>query len=164
MPSILKIDYDSATKFCGLKHGYNRRFVDYVRSGVTPLSYRKFDQDKKRWFVHIKKLPQVVAMGQRYFDHVDYSALPMDIQSELVQTLNDRYRGRGNTGTGVRFDQISARANPYDVLYVRHDAPWPVIKAAYRALATMFHPDKGGSAEDFRAIQAAYDTLEKRNH
>ena len=35
------------------------------------------------------------------------------------------------------------------------------IRRAYRNLATREHPDKGGSAEKFKAIQLAYDVLSK---
>jgi hypothetical protein len=36
------------------------------------------------------------------------------------------------------------------------------IKRAYRARALQTHPDRGGSAEEFRAVQSAYETALKR--
>jgi len=39
------------------------------------------------------------------------------------------------------------------------------IKQAYRARALQTHPDRGGSAEEFRAVQSAYErALERRKH
>ncbi|HKO47215.1 MAG TPA: J domain-containing protein [Polyangiaceae bacterium] len=39
------------------------------------------------------------------------------------------------------------------------------IKRAYRARAMQTHPDRGGSAEEFRAVQSAYESaLKRRKH
>jgi hypothetical protein len=39
------------------------------------------------------------------------------------------------------------------------------IKRAYRARALQTHPDRGGSAEEFRAVQSAYESaLKRRKH
>ncbi|MEI9936014.1 MAG: J domain-containing protein [Pseudomonadota bacterium] len=39
------------------------------------------------------------------------------------------------------------------------------IKRAYRARALQTHPDRGGSAEEFRAVQSAYESaLQRKKH
>jgi len=48
---------------------------------------------------------------------------------------------------------------PYRVLGVAEDCSTEVLVAVYRHLAKVHHPDKGGSAERFQEIQAAYDLL-----
>ena len=52
----------------------------------------------------------------------------------------------------------------YDILGVHKNSTPEEIKAAYRNLAKIHHPDKGGSKEEFSRIQMAYDVLsdEKR--
>jgi DnaJ-class molecular chaperone len=47
----------------------------------------------------------------------------------------------------------------YDTLGVASDASAEEIKAAYRTNAQQLHPDKGGSVEQFHAIQKAYEVL-----
>jgi DnaJ-class molecular chaperone len=47
----------------------------------------------------------------------------------------------------------------YQTLGVNRGATADEIKAAYRKLASRHHPDKGGSKEQFQAIQAAYTVL-----
>jgi curved DNA-binding protein CbpA len=56
----------------------------------------------------------------------------------------------------------------YETLGLAHNAPLPVIKAAYKALALVYHPDKtvcqnpsqrAEHATVFRAVQEAYDVL-----
>lgn len=48
---------------------------------------------------------------------------------------------------------------PHEVLGVPENAHSEEIKAAYRKLAQLHHPDKGGDAERFKEIKAAYETL-----
>ena len=50
----------------------------------------------------------------------------------------------------------------YAVLYVRNNAPPAVIKAAYRALSVVYHPDKGGDLEMMQRLNAAYDELKRK--
>lgn len=47
----------------------------------------------------------------------------------------------------------------YQTLGINRDADTKEIKLAYRKLASKHHPDKGGSAEEFKKIQEAYSTL-----
>jgi len=54
----------------------------------------------------------------------------------------------------------------YDVLGVSKTATLEEIKSAYRKLAKLHHPDRGGNEEKFKAINEAYQVLsspEKRN-
>ena len=55
----------------------------------------------------------------------------------------------------------------YDVLGVAVNAAKDEIKKAYRKMAKLHHPDKGGDEEMFKEIQKAYDVLGddvKRDH
>ena len=47
----------------------------------------------------------------------------------------------------------------YAELGIEKDASHDEIKSAYRKLAQINHPDKGGDIEDFQAIQHAYEVL-----
>jgi len=49
--------------------------------------------------------------------------------------------------------------DPYKVLGVPRGAPEAEVKKAYRKLAMQHHPDKGGDPEQFKKIQAAYDSI-----
>jgi curved DNA-binding protein CbpA len=56
----------------------------------------------------------------------------------------------------------------YRVLGLDSLATWDEIKAAYRALAMKYHPDRNpgdATAEaKFKVIQTAYEVLEERKH
>jgi len=49
--------------------------------------------------------------------------------------------------------------DPWEVLGLRSDADPVVIEATYKALAKQRHPDAGGSEEEFKALQAAYEAV-----
>ena len=157
---ILRIDYNSATEFCSLIHPYSKRFVDFVRYGIKPLSYRRWDGNSKRWEVHVAKLAVVILFAKSHFDHVDYRSLPQDLQIKIVaemqgkQTAQETLRGH---------NRALLRPDPYLELHLQPTAPWEVVKAAYRALALLHHPDHGGNAEDFRRIQEAYEELDEKH-
>jgi curved DNA-binding protein CbpA len=50
-------------------------------------------------------------------------------------------------------------ANFYEVLQVAQTANRSEVKKAYRKLTRTAHPDRGGSAESFRNVQEAWETL-----
>ena len=177
----LIIKYNPSTEWCDLCYPYNRRFNDLIKSGIQPTSYRKWSTLAKHWQVHITRLPLVVAFGKRYFGHVDYSDLPEPLQIELVQQIQEQ-RHREPLAGAQRFAdmfaaewkkqraqaapqpisrEIKTRADALIVLHLRSTAPPEVIKAAYRALARLMHPDSGGNEEDFKHLQKAYEVLTK---
>ncbi|MBW8787875.1 J domain-containing protein (plasmid) [Rhizobium sp. WSM1274] len=49
--------------------------------------------------------------------------------------------------------------DPYDILGVERDADDAQLKAAYRRLAKVAHPDSGGDSEAFAHLQKAYGLL-----
>jgi hypothetical protein len=50
-------------------------------------------------------------------------------------------------------------SDPYVMLHLLPSAPPEVVKAAYRALAVLNHPDKGGDTEAMQQINDAYRRL-----
>lgn len=48
---------------------------------------------------------------------------------------------------------------PHDVLGINQDASKEEIKRAYKRLARLHHPDKGGDAEVFDRITKAYKSM-----
>lgn len=49
----------------------------------------------------------------------------------------------------------------YEILGIPNDASETIVKKAYRDLARKFHPDKGGTEEEFRKINDAYSQIMK---
>jgi hypothetical protein len=55
--------------------------------------------------------------------------------------------------------QPTNRRNYYRLLHVQADAPAEVIKASYRALMALHHPDKGGDHTQAALVNEAYHVL-----
>lgn len=53
---------------------------------------------------------------------------------------------------------------PHEVLGVRPDASTEEIKAAWRSRVKETHSDRGGSDDDFRAVQEAFETMMRQRH
>ncbi len=59
------------------------------------------------------------------------------------------------------FSYEKKNMNPHAILGVANNASADDIKMAYRRLAMLHHPDRGGSEETFKNMKAAFDTLEQ---
>lgn len=152
---ILKVEYDPETEWASMACSFNRRFNMFLKTGITPLSFRRFNPDTKRWEVHASKIVTAVVAAKRYFDHVDYSSLPEEIQLRIAAL---------NSTASRNFDPVTMGrppATPHEVLFVLPSAPWEVVRAAYKALVQIHHPDHGGEAERFVEIHNAYEELRK---
>jgi hypothetical protein len=65
------------------------------------------------------------------------------------------------TGGGQAPPMPGRGGNAYQELFVQSNAPWEVIEAAYRALAKLHHPDRGGDTARMQGINAAYDKIKQ---
>lgn len=52
--------------------------------------------------------------------------------------------------------------DPYRKLHLLPSAPPEIAKAAYRALARIHHPDRGGSHEAMQRINTAWESISRR--
>lgn len=80
----------------------------------------------------------------------DLSVLEKATQGSVYRLLAGFWR---------RYEAFMAADSAHAVLGVAPDATWAVIQKAYRQLAAKHHPDKGGDAERFLMVKAAYDQL-----
>lgn len=165
MNGNLVITYDADSGFCDLIHPYNRRFHDLVKFGVKPTVYRTWNKLHSRWRVHVTRLPMVVIFGKKFFGHVDYSELPDSIQIELVRQLQEAERNQQEKLPPQMSTILPMRQEQaYRALHLLPTAPPQVIRAVYKALALLLHPDHGGDEEAFKHLQKAYEVLRKDQH
>lgn len=94
-------------------------------------------------------------------------SLDPDAFEPVVQTL--KYHGfrveSYTQGTTAPKEGPKTTLSDRAVLGVTEAAPWPVIEAAYRTLAKMFHPDVSGgpTTERMKKINLAYERLERES-
>lgn len=82
-----------------------------------------------------------------------------DFWDELFRNRSREGRGRGSGSIGT----TAPPTNPDSVLHLAPGAPWEVVQAAYRALAGLHHPDRGGDTAKMQAINRAYEDLKRRH-
>jgi hypothetical protein len=58
-------------------------------------------------------------------------------------------------------DKRSFNYDPYSILQIDRNSTLKEVKVAYKTLARVYHPDKGGHPEMFRMLQEAYKSIVK---
>jgi hypothetical protein len=53
------------------------------------------------------------------------------------------------------------QVDAYRVLQLEPGATWSVVQEAYRRMASLSHPDRGGDAAEFMLVREAYEVLSK---
>lgn len=122
----------------------------YLKYTVKPV-YRYFENGG--WHVHKDYLSHVVNLAQSVNVYADYSSLPEDIQIDINLKKSQSSRDV------VRSDAPPTLTSAYAELHLLPSAPQSVIKAAYKALVSLHHPDKGGDADKFIKISEAYQKI-----
>jgi curved DNA-binding protein CbpA len=82
----------------------------------------------------------------------------MGNQNGKQHTYQHYYDALKNGGTGVG---ALPPVNPYEVLGVSKQFTWEELKTNYRRMASLVHPDKGGSDQLFQTVTECFRTLAK---
>ncbi len=104
---------------------------------AVPSPLRTYDPDTRTWTVAARYVGDIYHILDRVFGGVD-------IEGSRTGTSD---RGRPTGG------------DPYQVLHLRPTAPPELVDAAYRCLARLHHPDRGGSTTTMQAINAAAEQI-----
>ncbi|MGI8656845.1 MAG: J domain-containing protein [Pyrinomonadaceae bacterium] len=117
--------------------------IDVLKNRIPP-HYRVFDGDSRQWLIN------GIASG---YLHGWLEAMEDEYDAEAV--WDGEKREHANAPKSEPPKMIDA----YKTLCVVPDAPPEVVKAAYRALAQLNPPDKGGDTEAMQRINEAYRKL-----
>ena len=128
-------------------HGGGPRFSRAISGGVHNR-FRRWDRDKGIWLVHWQWVKWLVDYARTMHMDMDYTDLPHQWQLTAAGAF---VPGRVTLPEDVK--------SPFEILYLTTEAPPEVVKAAYRALSKIHHPDMGGDAEKWREIDDAYRQL-----
>jgi len=151
--------------------GYNIWFhydPDLVQAiKQIPHTARRWESEEKVWYVDRNWFNDAC----RYLDHIirrntgrtsDFGRerKPEERQEqrqERKSSNSDKTWNDWNRNMWGSSDSTSRPKTHFDTLHLLPDAPLPVIKAAYGALAKIHHPDCGGSEERMKQINLAYE-------
>jgi hypothetical protein len=106
--------------------------------GIIPAAFRNYEPTKKTWLI------------------TDWECL-----NEWIGELRSVYA----VETVYDDEQPSRKpppqsiASPFQTLYLLPNAPPEVVKASYKALAKIYHPDAQGDGEKMIAINRAFEII-----
>jgi hypothetical protein len=87
--------------------------------------------------------------------------LSKDTEDGRWVALHRRDRCEGLAGSAPGAPHVVRPDGPWGTLFLVPGAPPEVVKAVYRALAQLYHPDRGGDAARMAAVNAAVAELIK---
>jgi hypothetical protein len=119
--------------------------IDALKRAVPPYS-RSFKPETKQWFVAFAAEPQMLAwLGYMTTAHAATVEFPAeDKGDEYERPPKPRAHRPGDA---------------YAALHLLPTAPPSVVRAVYRELAKLNHPDLGGDVRAMQTINAAYREL-----
>jgi len=129
---------------------YVERFVDQLKERV-PYRSLTWDKEARTWIVRAPFIDTALELAHETYDSMT--------QLYLTETAPSAAAGHAIEECLRRVRAMYAEEA---TLYVLPGAPLAVTQAAYRALALLVHPDRGGSHEEMVAVNRAYDVLRRR--
>jgi hypothetical protein len=166
---------------------FDASFIDRLKA-LVPQDLRTWDRDLGAWYVFETYAEQAVALARSYWPDIDlshygpprresqgftYSGNARTWREQQERARRERERQdqqrREQAETFHRRQQagwqntasVQRASSDHATLFVTADAPPEVIRAAYKALALLYHPDKGGSVTKMQALNSAMDALRK---
>jgi hypothetical protein len=146
---------------------YVREFVDDLKLRI-PYHARGFDPEAKHWLIDGNYEEELVDVMSEYFDVMtvvsEAEAIRRERAARAKATAEARPEPPPPHPVGECDRRVRALYREEATLYLLPGAPFPVIQAAYRALARMLHPDLAGveKHDDMVRLNRAFEALERR--
>lgn len=117
---------------------------DFIGALKARVHIRAFDPGSKTWIVPARYVPIVRDLAKKHLGIDIAVALPPNLAPHVTRAA-----------PAPRIPE------EYEILCVLPGSPPEVVKAAYRALALLCHPDRGGKSEHMVALNLAYETIKR---
>jgi hypothetical protein len=111
---------------------FRREWVDRVKASV-PADHREWNPDDKFWIVWPPFAADVLRLTKNTFGFLSERGNP-------AAMADDHFR----------------------ILHLRETAPIELIETAFRTLAKIHHPDRGGDHATMRQLVSSYEALRER--
>jgi hypothetical protein len=106
-----------------------------------PFRFRTYDSRDKTWMVEPAYADLAIELLLKHFPDAEVPRRPRTSRTAAAETDGDAQ---------------------FQVFHLLPTAPPELVRAAYRTLAKIFHPDKGGGAEIMRRLTETHDALVRR--
>ena len=122
-----------------------KSLIDALKNFVSPV-YRRYEPATRKWVVG-----EPAAESFRHW--LSYARATFGAQ---VQWIGEAYEDPESEWTPPTKPKA---VDPYVTLHLLPSAPPELIRAAFKCLAQIHHPDKGGETEVMQRINDAYKQL-----
>uniref|UniRef100_A0A6M3IPW1 Putative chaperone n=1 Tax=viral metagenome TaxID=1070528 RepID=A0A6M3IPW1_9ZZZZ len=113
-----------------LEAPYDKDFTNTLKTSI-PTKKRIWDNNDKCWYVTKDQFDRLTHMLDMFFDDTIL----------------------------VDFPKAEVSHDAWTMLYLVENAPLELVRTAYKTLAMMYHPDKGGDQEVMKRINLAYKEI-----
>lgn len=137
--------YDDATLL--IRFPYSADLVAELK-GELPRWARRWDPDAKGWRVALSLYSVARSVIASHTGESWY----------VTPAARAMLEGRGAGGQPSTSRSPEAR-EPFTTLHLLPTAPDEVVQAAYRALALLHHPDRGGNRATMARINSAFESV-----
>lgn len=129
---------------------YAEPFVLALKTRI-PRGCRSYDPRLRTWTVFRPYVDEARRLAHLYFDIEELDAETYDDYEAAEQAREqaereaERQRAASDWANRLGFqnpDTCDPEEHPYDVLYLREDAPRHVVEASYKAISIACHPDR----------------------
>lgn len=134
---------------------YSSDFIDALKQAV-PFRSLHWDREAKSWIVKQPYVEAALDVASDYYDSLTELRLPGATGADRPSAPPP-----SNHSGSQCLAEVKRVWSQEAALHLLPGAPGPVVHAAYRALALLCHPDKGGSHERMVEINNAYGLLKK---
>jgi hypothetical protein len=118
--------------------------IDQLKE-IIPVPFRTYDPANKNW---------VITDGYGLDEWIDKLRGAYDV---AVGDSDSKHEQRASQ------PPPQSIASPFQTLYLLPNAPPEVVKAAYKALAKIHHPDARGSSERMIEINRAFEVITQKH-
>lgn len=137
---------------------YNPGFVTDIK--MIPPSQREYDPDHKAWKVFEPWIERAMQVVKKHYDGVTDLQYVYIQSTEKWSTFEGRYYNDNNNNTRKQHTYTNTNNEQnkhYTTLGILPTKDAKLIKAAYRVLAQLHHPDTGGNAEAFKTLHESFE-------
>jgi hypothetical protein len=137
---------------------FNAAFVGWLKKRINRVDYT-YIREEKAWLISDPSaFPDILAKLRSLFpEHFEHQ------EKKKEDPRKEKYKNAYSGGSNYTRPPVAGSA--YSALYVVSQAPNEVVKAAYRALCKLYHPDLASNKDEaemaMKNINNAYDTISK---
>ena len=138
---------DSGDEHLRIDSDYNEAFITALKNTI-PWKKRQWDKEKKCWFIDKFFKPIVLSLLEEHYDYADIQ-ISEDVKIKELEAEIRKLKLKSTSHADYDYNFMGLLPSAEDV----------VVKAAYKKLTLINHPDRGGSESYMKDLNSAYNNI-----